>query len=198
MCRDFRGRGRSGARHPPHARAQGRAVRGSGWLRSSLPLPRKSRQGMTRSGRESRCIDRTGKRRRWVERRAIASGTEREYCQPSSRYKCQGSARSHRVKPDHDGDVAQGVPSSTTCPVYVALDLSASFLLCAGACPGTELPSWKRVRLVFCGTAVQSRPKPRGGLMDSISSRFKSAMACRASPVAVSRVASGIASSQAT
>ena len=31
-------RGRSGARHPRHARAEGGAARGSGWLRSSHPL----------------------------------------------------------------------------------------------------------------------------------------------------------------
>jgi hypothetical protein len=31
-------RGRSGARQPRHARAKERAARGSGWLRSSLPL----------------------------------------------------------------------------------------------------------------------------------------------------------------
>ena len=31
-------RGRSGARHPRHARAKERAARGSGWLRSSHPL----------------------------------------------------------------------------------------------------------------------------------------------------------------
>ena len=31
-------RGRSGARHPRHARAKGRAARGCGWLRSSHPL----------------------------------------------------------------------------------------------------------------------------------------------------------------
>ena len=37
------------------------------------------------------------------------------------------------------------VASSSTCPVFVARDLSASFSLCAGACPGTERPRWKRV-----------------------------------------------------
>jgi hypothetical protein len=42
------------------------------------------------------------------------------------------------------------VASSSTCPVYVARDLSASFLFCPGAWPGTERPRWKRVmRLGF-------------------------------------------------
>jgi hypothetical protein len=37
------------------------------------------------------------------------------------------------------------VASSSTCPVLVAHDLSASLLFCAGACPGTARPRWKRV-----------------------------------------------------
>ena len=55
-------RGRSGARQPRHARAKDRAARGSGRLRSSLPLRCAPRPGGARSGRESRVTDRTGKR----------------------------------------------------------------------------------------------------------------------------------------
>src|ERR1035437_8637400 len=46
--------------------------------------------------------------------------------------------------------------------------------------------------------AVQSRPYPRGGSMSARSVRSRSTMACKASPVAVSRRASGRASAQAT
>ncbi len=48
-------RGRSGARHPRHARADGRAARGSGWLRSSLPLRSAPWHPMFRPGRENGC-----------------------------------------------------------------------------------------------------------------------------------------------
>ena len=51
-------RGRSGARHPRHARD---AARGSGCLRSSHPLRCAPRRGIARSGRESRFADRTRK-----------------------------------------------------------------------------------------------------------------------------------------
>ena len=58
-------RGRSGARHPRHARAEAGAARGSGWLRASHPLRCAPRRGVARSGRESRRPDRTGKRDGW-------------------------------------------------------------------------------------------------------------------------------------
>ena len=45
--------------------------------------------------------------------------------------------------------------------------------------------------------AGQPRPKPRGGWIAMISSRSRSTIACKASPVAPPRVASGKASSQA-
>ncbi len=50
------------------------------------------------------------------ERLPIAGGTKQEYCQPSSRYKCQGSSRSHRVTPDHDERRRQRSYAIAPCP----------------------------------------------------------------------------------
>jgi len=54
-------RGRSGARHPRHARAIGRAARGCGWLRSSHPLRCAPRQGIRQVGTEKQVLQSNGK-----------------------------------------------------------------------------------------------------------------------------------------
>ncbi len=48
------------------------------------------------------------------------------------------------------------------CPAYVARDLSASFLPCAGACPGTGWPRWKRVMRPVVPAEWPSRPPASG------------------------------------
>ena len=68
LCRPLRSvprcslRGRSGARDPHHARAEERAARGSGWLRSSHPLRCAPRLGRRQVG--------TGKQARQSNRKA--------------------------------------------------------------------------------------------------------------------------------
>jgi len=120
-------RGRSGARHPRHARAAGRVARGSAPLFPSAPRHGRS---AVRPGRESRLASRTGK--------------------PG----CPG-AQKGTFQLCVDKSLSRPVASSSTCPVYVARDLSASFLFCPEVCLGTDRPPWKRV-MRPCPTGMSS------------------------------------------